>query len=62
MRRVLKGEIVILPVTKWVFDCFTGKGWENHSRFHLFKGHLKLVSGQPVTEGEYNTLKALLTS
>lgn len=62
MKKVAKGAIVVLPVNKWTADVFTGDGWENHSRFQLFKGHLKLVAGTPVTEAEYNTLKELLTA
>lgn len=61
MKRVAKGPIVVLPINKWTADVFTGTGWDNHSRFQLFKGHLKLVAGNPVTEQEYNQLKELLT-
>jgi hypothetical protein len=60
MKKLAKGEIIILPRTKWTIDVFTGKGWENHSCFHVYKGHLKLVGGQPVTDREYSELTELL--
>lgn len=60
MKRILKGEIMVLPVNKWTFDVFTGEGFDNHSRFQSFKGHLKLVAGAPVSEKEYNKLKELV--
>jgi len=60
MKRVMKGEIAVFPINKWTCDVFTGKGWEHHSRFQLFKGHLKLVAGDPVTGEEYTQIKELL--
>ena len=60
MKRILKGPIMVLPINKWTADVFTGQGFDNHSRFQLFKGHLKLIGGSPVTDQEYNKLKEIL--
>lgn len=59
-KRITEGEIWVFPFSKWVIDVFTGKGFENHSRFHIFKGHLKLVAGEPVTDAEYKQLQKLV--
>lgn len=61
MKKLLKGDIVVLPVDKWKVDVFTGQGWDNHSRFQIFKGHLKLIGGSPVTDSEYKQLQELLS-
>lgn len=60
MNRVLDGEVMVLPRTKWIVDVFTGKGWDNYSCFRIYKGSLKLVGGMPITEEEYKILQSYL--
>lgn len=56
MKRDLDSDIVTIPVSKNVVDVFTGKGWENWTRFERQGKHLKMVGGQPVSEAEYKEL------
>ena len=60
MQRVLEGDVMVLPRTKWIVDVFTGNGWDNYSCFRIYKGTLKLIAGSPVTEAEYKFLQGML--
>lgn len=54
MTPLLNGKIAILPRSKWVFDVFTGYGWDQHSCFHLNNGFVKLIKGSAVSSDEYS--------
>jgi hypothetical protein len=47
-------------VFKNTVDVFTGKGWENWSRFQLQGKQLKLIKGQPLSKEDYTKLRAEL--
>lgn len=56
MKKTSLSDMTVLYRNKWTLDVFTGKGWDNHSCFQIYKGHLKLVGGQPITDKEYSKL------
>jgi hypothetical protein len=60
MNKSMEGGIAVFPRNKWVVDVFTGKGWDDHSVFRIYKGTLKLVGGSPVTETEYKQLQGMI--
>jgi hypothetical protein len=43
-------------VGKGLVDVFTGKGWNNWSRFELKDRKIVLVKGQPVSKEVYKQL------
>lgn len=53
-------EIAVLPVSKFMFDVFTGTGFESWTRFQAVRGHLKMVGGNSVTESEYKQIKKVI--
>ena len=59
MNRVLEGPVVVMPRYD-VVDVFTGKGWDNHSVFKVIKGFPKFVSGNPLSEDDFKTLRRLV--
>ena len=51
----------ILRIKKFpLYDIFQGEGWENWSRYLFIKGHLKLISGIPLSIKEIREVKAKL--
>lgn len=60
MKRHLVGEVVVYPVTQTTVDVFTGKGWDNWTRFETNGRSLKMVAGTRVTKDEYSKLMEML--
>ena len=54
--KVLEGPIYSIPVDAKFIDVFTGKGWDNYSRFEHMGKYLKLVKGVGVSDEEYKEL------
>lgn len=52
----MKKTVVVKRCGKFI-DVFTGKGWENWSRFENTGKGLKLVSGSPVSEEAFKLVK-----
>ena len=46
-------DVVMLPLPKGL-DVFTGKGWEQWSRFDCANGYPKLVAGKIISEQAYS--------
>lgn len=57
---VRSADIAVLPVNKELFDIFTGKGWDNWTRFHKTKGALRMVAGEAITDEQYKVLRRSL--
>ena len=62
MKPKRESDIVILPLNHRTVDVFTGKGWDNWSRFEITPSmnpnrdkYLKLVAGQNIFSSEYGT-------
>lgn len=51
---------MIIKKYKNFIDCFTDKGWENHTRFSLQNKHLSFISGKTLNKSEFIILKKYL--
>lgn len=62
MRRVLEGDIIVLPRDHYTCDVFIGEtGWEGHRVFKYVMGVLRLVKGAPLSTDQYQRLCTLVT-
>lgn len=52
-------DVVVLPITRGL-DVFTGKGWDQWSRFDTSGGFPKLVKGMIVSEQAYSKIHNLV--
>jgi len=60
MKVIRTGPIAVFQRNKYLYDVFTGEGWENYSQFRVVKGFPKLVQGTSVTEFEYKEITKCL--
>lgn len=60
IKRIQEGEVWVFPRHDNTIDVWTGKGWGTHAVFKVFKGYLRFVEGNPLSEQHFKFLKSLV--
>jgi hypothetical protein len=55
-----ESDVVILPITNGV-DVFTGKGWDQWTRFETKGGYPKLIAGVALSDKQYGLVHSTVT-
>lgn len=50
-RRVKRDDVVAVPISRGLWDIFTGHGWKLHHRYRCVKGTWMHVSGNYLPSG-----------